>query len=1084
MISRFFIDRPIFANVIAVVTVLLGAVALYRLPVERYPEITPPTVVVSTVYPGADAGVVANTVAAPIEQEVNGVENMLYMSSTSSADGSYALTVTFDIGTDLDQAQVLVQNRLSVAEPRLPEEVRRQGITVKKQSSNIVLVVSLTSPDNSYDALFLSNYATLRLRDELSRVAGVGDVSVRGVGAYAMRVWFDPDKLASRQLTTRDVVAALQRQNVQVAAGQIGQPPNPPGQAFQMTVTTLGRLSDPRQFEQVVLKSGGEGQIVYLRDVARVELGAQTYDGFATKTGRPASNILIFQLPGSNALDVAKGVRAAMDRVAPSFPPGIEYDVPFDTTKFVSAAIGEVYMTLAEAGVLVLIVILVFLHSFRALLVPATTVPVTIIGAFAFMPLVGFSVNLLTLFGLILAIGIVVDDAIVIVENASHHIEGGMAPREATIQAMNEVTGPVIAITLVLMAVFLPTAFLGGITGQLYRQFALTIAATAVISAINALTLKPAQCAQYLKPVKGKSWFTRAFDFVYKPVEAAYAWAVRGLVRAWPVVLVVFAAVAVGTGLLYVNTPTGFLPDEDQGYAIVAMQLPDAASLDRTREVTEAFTRVMQGYKERGAVENWFVLGGFSLLDGTSAPNSATAFITWTDWDLRKTPELQQEALKNAIQMELAGRRDARIGVLIPPPIQGLGVGGGFQMQVEDREGVGLEALGERTQALIAAATRRPEIAPTLFSTFRAGVPQVYLNIDRVKAEKMGVKMDDVFATLQANLGSVYVNDFNLFGRTYQVRVQAEGAYRADPSIIRRLEVPGRAEAPGQPPRRVPLGTLITIEDRLGPQSVTRYNLYPSAQVMGAGAPGSSSGEALTVMDEVARGVLPRTMGYDWTATAFQEKRVGGEAVYVFGLAVLLVYLVLAAQYESWLLPLAVILVVPLGLLGVVGFVFLRGMANDVYVQIGIVLIIALASKNAILIVEFARETRLAGKGIREAAVHAARLRFRPIIMTSFAFILGVVPLVFATGAGAASRQSLGTAVFGGMVTSTVLAVFFVPAFYVGVQSLIEWLNGPPTLAGQGGSGTGHRPEVGRDGATVAAPAGPAPVQLTSDDPV
>ncbi|MBX9627698.1 MAG: multidrug efflux RND transporter permease subunit [Gemmataceae bacterium] len=1087
MISRFFIDRPIFANVIAIVTVLFGVVALYRLPVERYPQITPPTVQVSTNYPGANAQVVANTVAAPIEQQVNGVENMLYMSSTSSADGSYGLTVTFDIGTDLDQAQVLVQNRISVAEPQLPEEVRRQGITVKKQSSNIVLAISLTSPSGAYDALFLSNYATLRLRDELSRVPGVGDVNVRGVGAYAMRIWFDPDRLAARQLTTQDVVAALQRQNVQVAAGQIGQPPNPSGQAFTLTVTTLGRLSDPEEFAGIVVKSGEGGQIVYLRDVARVELGAQTYDSFATKTGYDAANILIYQLPGSNALDVAKAVRAAMEKIAPTLPEGVQYDIPFDTTKFVASAIDEVYLTLAEAGVLVLIVILVFLHSFRALLVPATTVPVTIIGAFAFMPLLGFSVNLLTLFGLILAIGIVVDDAIVIVENASHHIEQGMTPRDATIQAMSEVTGPVIAITLVLMAVFLPTAFLGGITGQLYRQFALTIAATALISAINALTLKPAQCAQYLKPVKKKGWFARAFEAAYGPVERAYAWSVRQLVRVWPLVLLAFAGVAAYTGYLYVHTPTGFLPEEDQGYVIVAMQLPDAASLDRTRELTEKFNAVMRRYQEAGAAENWFVLGGFSLLDGTAAPNAATAFIAWTDWSKRTTPELQQAALVNDLRREFAGFPDARVIVLIPPAIQGLGVSGGFELQVEDREGVGLAALQDRVQALIAAAREQPAIDPqAINSVFRAGVPQIYLDIDRVKAEKMGVKADDIFRTLQANLGSVYVNDFNKFDRTYQVRVQAQGRFRADPGIILRLEVPGREEGPGLPRKRVPLGTLLTVEDRIGPQSVIRYNLYPTAQVRGSAAEGYSSGEAIGAMEAAAAETLPRTMGYDWTGIAFQEKKVSGEAVYVFGLAVLLVYLVLAAQYESWLLPLAVILVVPLGLLGVVGAVGLRNFANDVYVQIGIVLIIALASKNAILIVEFARETRLTGKPVREAAVHAARLRFRPIIMTSFAFILGVAPLVFATGAGAASRRSLGTAVFGGMITSTVLAVFFVPAFYVAVQLLIEWVSGPPKLPGQPAPATEHRrPETGRDGRngeTVAAPAGPPPVQLTSED--
>ena len=1035
MISRFFIDRPVFANVIAVVTILLGVVALYRLPVERYPAITPPTVVVSAGYPGADAKVVADTVAAPIEQQVNGVENMMYMSSTSSADGTYSLTITFEIGTNLADAQVLVQNRVAIAEPSLPEEVRRQGVSVKKQSSNIILAISLTSPSKKYDGLFLSNYATLRLRDELSRVDGVGEVMVRGVGAYAMRIWLDPDRLVSHQLTTQDVTAALSRQNVQVAAGQIGQPPSPDGQRFQMTVTTLGRLSDPAQFEGIVVKSGNTGQIVYLRDVARIELGAQNYDSFASRNGMDAANLLVYQLPGSNAIDVAHAVHVAMEKIKPSLPEGMEYSIPFDTTKFVEAAIHEVYKTLFEAGVLVLIVILVFLQSWRALLIPATTVPVTIIGAFAFMPALDFTVNMLTLFGLVLAIGIVVDDAIVIVENATHHIENGMAPREATIQAMNEVTGPVMAITLVLMAVFLPTAFMGGITGQLYRQFALTIAATAFISAVNALTLKPAQCAVYLKPYKGKNIFTRAFDFFYKPVEWLYTWIVGQLLRVWWLVLVVFVGLATFTGWWYQRTPTGFLPTEDQGYVIIAVQLPDAASLDRTREVIDKMNAI---FANTEGVKHWFVLGGFSLLDGTNSSNAATAFAAWTDWSERTTPELSQEALVNRLRGEFAKIQEPFVLVLVPPSIQGLGVAGGFQMQVEDREGVGANVLQERTQAIIDEAKKRPEIGGAA-STYRAGVPQLYLNIDRVKAERMGVMLDDIFATLQANLGSVYVNDFNKFDRTYQVRVQADARFRGDPGRLRRLEVRNRTGG------RVPLATLLSPETRIGPQSITRYNLYQTASINGGAAPGVSSGEALKTMESVAAEVLPRSMGFDWTGVAYQENRVSGEALIVYALAVFLVYLVLAAQYESWLLPLAVILVVPLGLLGVVAAVNIRGTDNNLYTQIGVVLIIGLASKNAILIVEFARELRLRGRSIHAAAVEASRMRFRPILMTSFAFILGVLPLVWATGAAAASRQALGTAVFGGMITATVLAVFFVPVFYVAIQGLIEFISGPPT---------------------------------------
>ena len=1034
MLSKFFIDRPVFANVIAIVTILLGIVALYRLPVERYPAIVPPTVVVSAAYPGANAKVVADTVAAPIEQQVNGVENMMYMTSTSSSDGTYALTITFEIGTNLDDAQVLVQNRVAIAQPSLPEEVRRQGLSVKKQSSNIIMAVTLTSPSKKFDGLFLSNYATLRLRDELSRVDGVGEVLVRGVGAYAMRIWLDPDKLASRQLTTQDVTAALARQNVQVAAGQVGQPPSPDGQRFQMTVTTLGRLSDPDQFEGIVIKASPSGQMVYLRDVARVELGAQNYDSYASRNGMDSANMLVYQLPGSNAIDVARSVRVAMEKIKPTLPEGLEYSIPFDTTKFVEAAIRGVYTTLIEAGLLVLIVILVFLQSWRALLIPATTVPVTIIGAFAFMPLLGFSVNMLTLFGLVLAIGIVVDDAIVIVENAMHHIERGLAPRDATIKAMTEVTGPVIAITLVLMAVFLPTAFLGGITGQLYRQFALTIAATAFISAVNALTLKPAQCATYLRPYTGKNFFTRVFDFFYKPLEWFYSGCISQLLRVWWLVLIVFVGIAIFTGWWYQKTPTGFLPTEDQGYVIIAVQLPDAASLDRTREVTERMSKI---FASTPGVEHWFVLGGFSLLDGTNASNGATAFAAWSDWSKRTTPDLSQESLVARLQKEFAQMQESFILVLVPPSIQGLGVAGGFQMQIEDREGVGPEILQERTQAVIDEARKSPEIGGAS-SSFRAGVPQLYLNIDRVKAERMGVMLSDVFATLQANLGSVYVNDFNKFDRTYQVRVQADARFRSDPSRLRRLEVRNRT---GQ---RVPLATLLTPETRIGPQSIIRYNLYPTASINGGAAPGVSSGEALKVMESVAAKVLPRSMGFDWTGIAYQEKRISGEAVFVFALAVLLVYLVLAAQYESWLLPLAVILVVPLGIFGVVAAVNFTGTDNNMYTQIGVVLIIALASKNAILIVEFARELRLQGRSIHEAAIEAARMRFRPILMTSFAFIMGVLPLVWATGAAAASRRALGTAVFGGMITSTVLAVFFVPVFYVAIQKLIELWNGPP----------------------------------------
>jgi HAE1 family hydrophobic/amphiphilic exporter-1 len=1040
MISRFFIDRPIFANVIAVIIVIFGLVALWRLPVERYPQITPPTVQISTNYPGANAQVVADTVAAPIEQAVNGVEDMIYMSSTSSSDGSYALTITFEIGTDLNIAQVLVQNRAATAEPLLPEEVRRQGLTVKKQSTNIVLVISLTAPGGAYDSLFMANYATLRLIDELSRVAGVGEVRVSGGGAYAMRVWLDPQRLEARQLTTQDVIAALEEQNVQVAAGAVGQPPAPPGQPFQLTVTSLGRLSDPKQFEQVVVKTGANGRgVVYLRDVARVELGAQTYDTFASRNGLEAASILVYQLPGANALDVSRGVRAAMQRLGQKFPPGLEYAIPFDTSIFVEEAVHEVYYTLIEAGVLVLLVILAFLQDWRAVLVPATTVPVTIIGAFAFLDLLGFSINLLTLFGLVLAIGIVVDDAIVIVENAAHHIDQGMPPREGTIKAMAEVTGPVIAITLVLMAVFVPASLMAGITGQLYRQFALTIAATALISAVNALTLKPAQSARWLrKAPERRNVFSRAFNAVYGLVERGYAWAITRLVRIPVTVLVVFAGLLVLTGWWYLSLPTGFLPTEDQGYVIVSVQLPDAASQQRTRAVVDRLNTL---FGQTPGVDNWFVLGGFSLLDGANEPNAATSFLVVEPWQQRRDPSKSMDAILNRLRGEFADIQGAIVFAFAPPAIQGLGTTGGFQMQVEDREGTDLLELQQRVQEIIVAAQRRPELGPTT-STFRAAVPQVYVDIDRVKVKQQRLSLGDVFNTLQATVGSFYVNDFNKFGRTWQVRVQAAGRYRNRAEDIRRLEV---RNAAGQ---MVPLGAVARVEDTVGPTIINRYNLYPTAAITGAAAPGVGSGQALTAMEQVAGQVLPASMGFDWTGISFQEKRVGGQELIVFGLAVLLVYLVLAAQYESWLLPLAVILVVPLGLLGATALLAARGMDNNVYVQIGVVLIIALASKNAILIVEFARELRLAGRGLHEAAVAAARLRFRPILMTSFAFILGVLPLVWATGAGAASRQSLGTAVFGGMISSTVLAVFVVPVFFVAVEWVGERMHhGPPKPA-------------------------------------
>jgi HAE1 family hydrophobic/amphiphilic exporter-1 len=1030
--SRFFIDRPIFANVIAIVTMIFGVVALRTLPIEQYPEITPPTVQVSTVYPGASAQVVADTVASPLEQQVNGVENMLYMQSTSSSAGTYNLTVTFEIGTDLDTAQVLVQNRIAQAEAQLPEEVRRQGLTVKKQSTNIILVINLLSPDNKYDSLFMTNYATLRIRDALSRIYGVGDVRGFGAGDYSMRVWLDPEKLKARKLTTQDVLRVLREQNVQVAAGAVGQSPSPGDQAFQLTITALGRLSAPEQFEDIILRAEGEAvsRVTYLRDVGRVELGAQTYDNFALKNGQPAASLAIFQLPGANALKVADEVKATIAKLSEDFPEGLVYDIPFDTTRFVREAIGEVYKTLIEAGVLVLIVILVFLQDWRGILIPATTVPVTIIGAFFAMSLLGFTINMLTLFGLVLAIGIVVDDAIVIVENAAHHIEQGLSPREATIKAMSEVTGPIIAITLVLMAVFVPSGFLAGITGQLYRQFALTIAATAIISAINALTLKPAQSASYLRPAKGKkNFFFRAFNWVYDRFAALYLMVVRGLVRVPVLVMLLFFGIVGGTVWFYKTLPTGFLPVEDQGYAISIVQLPDGASLHRTEEVVQQVTKIML---ETPGIENVFGIGGFSLLESTSASNAATFFVIFEPFEERHDPSKSMLAilgtLRGRFQNEVLG---ARVLAFPPPSIRGLGATGGFTLQLQDK-GAGLAELEKMVQEIQADAASQTALR-SVISTFRAGVPQLYADIDRVKVKTYDLDLTDVFGTMQSFLGSAYVNDFNKFGRTYQVRVQADQDFRARIEDIRRLEVRNRK---GQ---MVPLGAVVDIKPITGPQVLSRYNLYPTAQVTGEAAPGYSSGDALRLMENMMASKLPPGLGYEWTGMSLQEKRVGGQEIFVFALAVVFVYLVLAAQYESWLMPAAVIFVVPLGLLGASVAVAVRGMDNNIYTQIGIVLIIALASKNAILIVEFARDLRKQGRPIREAAVEAAGLRLRPILMTSFAFILGVWPLVVAEGAGAASRRALGTAVFGGMVASTLLAVLVVPVFFVVFQWLSEF---------------------------------------------
>ena len=1032
MISRFFIERPIFANVIAFVTIIIGLVCFYVLPVSQYPPIVPPTIQVTSRYPGASAEVVAATVGVPIEQAVNGVEGSIYMSSTSGSDGSYTLTITFDVGTDLNAAVALVQNLVASANSQLPFGVQNQGITVKKVSTDILMVVSLMSETDKFDEVFLSNYAVINLQNPLARLPGVGQIFVRGAGPYSMRVWLDPNKLHSYSLTTLDVVSAIQGQNVQVVAGQMGGPPVPPSQAFQFTVNALGRLSDVKQFEDIIVKSprGAESaQIVRIRDVARVELSQQTFASFAGMSGHKAAQIVIFSLPGANALDVAKRVRAKVAEMSKDFPPGLTYSSHYDTTKFVEQTVFDVYKTLFEAGLLVLIVILVFLQNWRATLVPATTVPVTIIGAFAAMLILGFSINLMTLFAIILSIGIVVDDAIVIVENSSYHIEKGLPPKEATIKAMQEITGPVMGITAVLTAVFLPAAFLPGITGQIFRQFALVIAATAIISALNALTLKPAQCALWLRPRQEKkaNWFYRGFNWTYAKMEGAYISLVARMVHRPKLMLLIFIAIMTVSVIGFIHQPTGFLPTEDQGYAIIVSRLPEGASQPRAMAVYNKVSDLLK--KEEGLLA-WVTIGGYSLLDGANVSNINTTFIVYKSWDERGS-RLSQDNILADLRPKLARIEDALIFVVVPPPIRGLGQSGGFQIMIEDRQSLGLSQLQKSTMAVINSAGSQSGLQG-LTTTFSARSPQLYLDIDRVKAQSLQIPMSNVFDTLQAYLGSTFVNFFNKFNQVFQVYVQADAPYRLQRKDIDNLYVRNTLG------EMVPMGALLKIDRVLGSELVTRYNLYPAAPVFGQAAPGFSSSQALSLMEQVADNNLPRGMAYDWTATAYQEKKVGAQAYFIYLLSITLVFMVLAALYESWTSPAAVILVVPLALVGVLLALMLRGLENDLYTQVGLVLMIALASKNAILIVEFARDLHAEGLSITEAAIEATRRRFRPIVMTSFAFILGVTPLLYAGGAGAASQRAIGTVVFGGMLSSTLLAIPFVPVFYVIMQSLSE----------------------------------------------
>lgn len=1035
MISRFFINRPVLANVLAILMIVVGAVALLSLPVAQYPDVTPPTVQVQTRYPGASARTIVDSVALPIEQQVNGVENMIYMQSMSTSDGTYTLVVTFAVGTDLNFAQILVQNRVSAALSQLPDAVQKQGVTVQKQSTSILMFVTLTSPDNTFDSLYLANYGTIRLKDELARLPGVGSVLVFGAGQYSMRIWLDPEKLKSRSLTTQDVTQALQQQSQQVAAGQIGAPPAPADTPFQYTVTVAGRLADVEQFENVIVKTGTAGEVTRVRDIGRVELGAQTYGQIFKVNDRPAAGIAVFQAPGANALNVEQTVRKRVDELAREFPKGLTAEIPFNTTLFVEEAINEVYKTLIEAALLVLVVILLFLQDWRAMLIPATTVPVTIIGAFAAMAALGFTVNLSTLFAIVLAIGIVVDDAIVIVEGVDHNIARGLSSHDAAIRAMDELFGPIIGITLVLMSVFIPAAFMPGLTGEMYAQFALVIAATAVLSAINAATLKPTQAALWMRPPvppEQRNVVYRWFNRGYGRLERGYVWLIERMVARSGVSVAVGLVIVALAGWGLTRVPSGFIPIEDQGYLLVAAQLPDGASLERTQKAMDQVAKIA---RETPGVDQVVTVAGISPLDNSaSLANAGVAYVTLKPWSQRGEGQ-DLLSLFNGMNQSMQQVMDARVLVVPPPPIQGIGNASGFTMQLEMRDGsFDFTKLQTLARAVVEAAEGQSGLQ-RVQTTFRSDAPQYRIDVDRVKAQTLHVNVDQVFSTIQTFMGSTFVVQFNKFGRTFQAYVQADARFRLRPEEIAQLTV--RNQQGGI----VPIGTLAQVVPTTGPPLVSLYNLYPSAMVMGMPAAGFSSGQAMSLMEQIAARSLPPGTGYEWSAMSYQEKIVGNQMYLVFGLGLLLVYLVLAGQYESWYAPLAIVLSVPLALVGPASILSALKIDANLYVQIGLILLIALSAKNAILIVEVARERRIHdGLPIARSAVDAARARFRPILMTSIAFTLSVVPLVLATGAGASARKSIGITVFTGMIASTCLAVLFVPSLFATIQRFEEWL--------------------------------------------
>jgi hydrophobe/amphiphile efflux-1 (HAE1) family protein len=1038
-LSHFFIDRPVFAAVLSAFVAISGAIAIFQLPISEYPEVVPPSVVVRASYPGANPKVVADTVAAPLEQEIVGVEDMLYMSSQTTMDGSLALTVTFRIGTDVDRAQVQVQNRVAQALPRLPEEVRALGVSTIKSSSDLTMVVHVTSPDGRYDSLYLRNYATLNIRDVLARLPGAGEVRVFGAGDYSMRVWLDPQKLAARSLTAGDVVSAIREQNIQVAAGQIGAPPAADAE-FQIALNAMGRLSDEEQFGNIVIKTGTEGEVVRLRDVARVELGAAEYAMRSSLDGKSAVAIPIFQAPGSNALALSAGVRDTMQTLKRNFPQGVDYTIVYDPTQFVRQSIDAVIETLLEAVALVVLVVILFLQTWRASIIPLAAVPVSIIGTFAVLLAAGFSINTLSLFGLVLAIGIVVDDAIVVVENVERHIAAGLSPREAAKEAMNEVSRPIVAITLVLCAVFVPVAFVSGLTGQFYRQFALTIAISTLISAFNSLTLSPALAAALLQPHGAKTdalsrgmervfgGFFRRFNRGFESAGNAYSRAAKYTVRRTGIALAIYAGVLALTYFGFSRMPTGFIPMQDKQYLVSVTQLPPAASLDRTTEVMKQVTAI--GLEQPG-VEAAVEFAGVSPNGFAPSSSSAIVFFTLKPFAERKSKDLSNLAIAGALNAKLSKIQDAYIGVFPPPPVMGLGMLGGFKLNVEDRAAHGTEELYRALQEVLDKAHQNPALTG-VFSNYQINVPQFNVNVDRVRVKQQDVKLSDVFQTLQVYLGSLYVNDFNRFGRTYRVVTQADAPFRSQKEDILPLKTRNGA---GQ---MVPLGAMVTIDETFGPDAVQRYNGYLAADINGGPAPGFSSGQAQAALARILDETLPNGMSYEWTDLAYQEIISGNTTLLVFPLCILFVFLVLAAQYESFTLPIAILLIVPMCLFAAFVGMSIQGSDSNIFTQIGLIVLVGLACKNAILIVEFAKHLQEQGHDRVNAVLEAARLRLRPILMTSIAFIMGVVPLVLASGAGAEVRRAMGAAVFSGMIGVTLFGLLLTPVFYVLVRRMVE----------------------------------------------